>query len=282
MNQEKLIFIPNTGITIEMLHVKGGSFLMGSDNGYYEEKPVHKVILDDFWIGKYPITQAQWHAVVTQATAQGLPHNLNPAPASFQSPQNPIEQVSWIDCMTWIDLLQNLIAIKNEHLDLNANVHLRLNLPTEAQWEYAARGGIHQSPFQYAGADNLQEVGWYVDNSNNTTHAVGLLKPNELGIYDMSGNLLEWCLDKWNELIYEYTPANFQNPVLLDDYITDSNAVVSSIENYIKTRGNNRCVMRGGCWAEIAYDCRLSLRNVSTANNLDNYNGFRLFGNDFV
>ena len=78
-----------------------------------------------------------------------------------------------------------------------------------------------------------------------TQPKLGLLKPNELGIYDMSDNLWEWCLDKWNGLIYEYTPANFQNPLLLDDYITDSNAVVSSIENYIKTRGSNRCVMWG-------------------------------------
>jgi formylglycine-generating enzyme required for sulfatase activity len=260
-----------------MIYVKGGSFLMGSNKGYYEEKPIHEVSLDDFWIGKYPITQAQWNTVVTQATVQGLPHNLNPDPAYSKSSQNPVEKVSWIDCMTWIDLLQNLKPVQNENLDLNSDINLRLNLPTEAQWEYAAQGGIHQSPFQYAGSDNLEEVGWYVDNSNNTTHAVGLLKPNELGIYDMSGNLWEWCLDKWNEMIYEYIPPNFKNPLLLDHHITDSNAVTSSIGNYIKTRENNKCVMRGGSWGDIAYDCRLTLRNVATSDNNDNFNGFRLF-----
>jgi formylglycine-generating enzyme required for sulfatase activity len=263
----KEIILPNTAITIPLVWVEGGSFWMGGEM-YDWEKPMHQVRLDGFWLGKYPVTQAQWQAVVAEASRQNIPHELNPEPAYFKSPQRPVEQVSWLDCVAWLDLLNQILP--NSPLGLGA-----FTLPTEAQWEYAARGGIHQlsseaGGFTYAGSDNLHEVAWYDDNSHQQTKVVGLKKPNQLGIYDLSGNVWEWCLDEYDEKAYEKTPENFKNPFGIDGQIVNgSNTIIN------KNRANP-CVLRGGSWGISGIICRVALRDHFNPDIRDRNDGFRV------
>ena len=157
-----------------MVEVDGGTFTMGAtyeqDYSDIDEYPIHEVTLSSYKIGRYEVTQEEWEAV--------MGYN----PASFVSPKRPVEFVSWDDCQEFIRKLNDMTG-KN------------FRMPTEAEWEFAARGGNRSNGYKYAGGDNVNKVGWYSINSGGRTKEVGLKSPNELGLYDMTGNLWEWCSD---------------------------------------------------------------------------------------
>ena len=176
------------GVRFKMIAVEGGVFTMGAtseqQNPEDDEKPTHTVTLSDYYIGETEVTQELWAAV------------MGNNPSRFTgNMQRPVEQVSWEDCQTFIQKLNQLTG---------AN----FRLPTEAEWEFAARGGRSSRGYQYSGSSNLDDVAWYGGNSSNTTHPVKTKSPNELGIYDMSGNVNEWCQD-WKG---SYSSSSQTNP----------------------------------------------------------------------
>ena len=208
------------GINIEMVKVEAGSFDMGAtpemENPDASEKPVHRVTLtNNYNIGKYEVTQALWQAV------------MGNNPSYFKGEDLPVEQVSWNDCQDFIS-------------KLNAMTGKKFRLPSEAEWEYAARGGKKSRGYQYSGSNTLGDVAWNDGNSGSKTHAVDTKQPNELGIYDMTGNVWEWCQDWYGS--YSSSPQ------------TNPTGAVS---------GSGR-VYHGGSWVSSARDCRSSYRGLST------------------
>jgi formylglycine-generating enzyme required for sulfatase activity len=186
-------------------------------DGYEDERPVHKVTVKDFYLSKYPVTQALWRAVMGD----------DPPELAFKgSGHRPVERVSWDDTQLFIQ-------------QLNERTGESYRLPTEAEWEYAVRGGIYSNRYKYAGSNKLKEVGWYDENSHDETKPVGLKFPNELGLYDMSGNVYEWCADVWHEN-YEDAPS-------------DGSAWMEGGEQ-------NRRVVRGGSWGNSSDYCRVAYR----------------------
>ncbi len=217
-----------------MVYVQGGTFMMGAtaeqvSEAWNGEKPAHQVTLSSFSIGRYEVTQEEWQAV------------MGSNPSYFKGSRKPVEQVSWNDCKSFISKL-NSITGKN------------FRLPTEAEWEFASRGGIKSQGYKYSGSNNLNSVAWYADNSGNTTHDVGQKSPNELGIYDMSGNVWEWCQD-WYAINY-YSSSPQTNPMG-------------------PSSGSYR-VGRGGCWSSNARNCRVSSRLNYIPDRRDDYLGLRL------
>ena len=159
------------GVSFKMIAVRGGTFQMGSDDSYENLRPVHQVTLSDYYIGETEVTQELWTAV------------MGSNPSHFTgNMQLPVENVSWYDCQTFISRLNQLTG-------------KTFRLPTEAQWVYAVRGGNKSKGYTYSGSNEIDEVAWYYDNSDLTTHPVKTKAPNELGIYDMTGNVFEWCSD---------------------------------------------------------------------------------------
>ena len=172
------------GICIEMVRVEAGTFTMGAtpemENPWDGEKPTHQVTLtNDYYIGKYEVTQALWQAV------------MGNNPSNFKGDNLPVGYVSWKDCQKFISKLNSITG-------------KTFRLPTEAEWEYAAHGGKKSRGYQYSGSNNISDVAWYGDNSDDKTHPVGSKQGNELGIYDMTGNVWEWCQD-WFSL-YSSSP----------------------------------------------------------------------------
>ena len=218
------------GVSFTMVYVKAGSFYMGSDENS-DEKPIHQVTLtQDYYIGRYPVTQELWRAVMG---TDALCH--------FKGDKLPVEMVSWEECQVFVRRLSLLTGRD-------------FRLPTEAQWEFATRGGVKSQGYRYAGSNNLDEVAWYTDNSGGCTHEVGIKQPNELGIYDMSGNVWEWCQD-WHSSSYPTASP-----------VTDPKGSSS---------GSSR-VCRGGGWGHNAVNCRAARRNYNTP-SCRYYNvGFRL------
>ena len=205
------------GVSIEMVKVEAGSFDMGAtsemQNPYSDEKPVHRVTLtNNYYVGKYEVTQALWQAV------------MGSNPSIFKGDDLPVEEVSWKDCQKFIT-------------KLNAMTGKRFRLPSEAEWEYAARGGKKSRGYLYSGSNAIGDVAWYEGNSSFMTHAVGTKQPNELGIYDMTGNVWEWCQDRYGS----YSSSPQTNP---------TGAV-----------GGSRRVFRGGSWSYSARRCCTSSRS---------------------
>ena len=214
---DDVITIPvKDGICIEMVKVEGGTFMMGATsemkNPNSNEKPVHQVTLtNDYYMGKYEVTQALWQAV------------MGSNPSEYKGENLPVETVSWNDCQKFISKLNSLTG-------------RMFRLPTEAEWEYAARGGKESRGYQYSGSSNISDVAWYDENSGSKTHPVGTKQANELGIYDMTGNVWEWCSDWYSS----YSSSSQTNPTGSDS-------------------GSAR-VSRGGGWFNDASYCRLSVR----------------------
>ena len=177
----------------DMVLVEGGTYMMGNPdrdrNDEYAEDVPHEVTLSSFYICKYEVTEALWTAV------------MGGNPSKYPSGDNyPVEQVNWYDCQDFVEKLSELTGR-----------HFRL--PTEAEWEYAARGGQRSRGYRYSGSYNLDEIGWHVGNTHRNKKEVGTQKPNELGLYDMTGNVNEWCQDKFGNDYYRHSPTtNPQGP----------------------------------------------------------------------
>jgi formylglycine-generating enzyme required for sulfatase activity len=169
-----------------MVFVEGGTFTMGCTPEQKDctdmSKPTHQVTLNDFYIGKYEVTQAQWEAVME-----------SPIHSKYKGANRPADRINWQDAQKFIRTL-------------NRKTGLKYRLPTDAEWEYAARGGNKSKGYRYSGSDNLDEVAWHGNNSKDETHDVGTKKPNELGIYDMTGNVGEWTSDWYGT--YSAEPQN--------------------------------------------------------------------------
>lgn len=210
--------------------VTGGKFIMGDYGGEADEKPAYEVMIDGFAISKYPVTQRQWTAI------------MGSNPSGFQGcDQCPIDMVSWDDAQRFVEKLNEITGKKYA-------------LPTEAEWEYAAKGGLNTKGFQFSGSDNIEAVGWYTANSGRHPHPVGEKAPNELGLYDMTGNVWEWCQDWYNKNYYELRERN--NPMG-------------------PATGAAR-VRRGGSWFTQSISCRTSSRNSVKQDYKDDSGGFRL------
>ena len=219
-------------VSFTMIHVNGGTFTMGatseqgSDAGN-DEKPAHQVTLSSYYIGETEVTQALWEAV------------MGKNPSNFKGSNRPVEQVSWKDCQKFIE-------------KLNKKTNLRFRLPTEAEWEYAARGGNMSRGYKYSGSSNLGDVAWYSDNSGSSTHDVKTKQANELGIYDMSGNVWEWCSDWYGS----YNNSSQMNP--------------------IGSASGSDCVSHGGSWGDNARYCRVSDRDYYSPDLRNIFLGLRL------
>ncbi|MGB1241837.1 MAG: formylglycine-generating enzyme family protein [Chitinophagales bacterium] len=257
--------------SLELIKVEGGTFEMGSNEEHDFEKPVHSVSVPTFYIGKYPVTQSFYEFVMGEN------------PSHVKGVKYPVESVSWYKCQEFIEKLNKDFG------------DFGFGLPSEAQWEYAARGGIHwQEKYKYAGSNEVNAVAWSWENSPKGMKSVGGKKPNQLGIHDMSGNVWEWCEDDWHE-DYENIPADWDD----DEY---EEAPDDWNENYKKAlevwkenpdnapdngqawinqpRGKFR-VYRGGSWYNSAYGSSVSYRSKFEPINHLTTIGFRLVLNHY-
>lgn len=230
--QNQIKEVQVNGVSFKMIYVAGGSFMMGAtqEQTNYEnnETPVHQVTLSDYYIAETEVTQELWCAV------------MGSNPSRFtRSSRNPVETVSWHDCQSFIQRLNQLTG-------------LRFRLPTEAEWEYAARGGNKSKGYKYSGSNRIDDVAWYDGNSGGVTHEVAKCYPNELGLYDMSGNVWEWCSDWYG-----------------------SYSSVAQVDPSGAGTGSYR-VNRGGGWNYYAQYCRVSYRPGNTPDNRNAYLGLRL------
>ena len=224
-----------------MIKVEGGKFQMGAKisgnmlvtREIQYEYPIHEVTLSNYYIGETEVTQQLWKAIMGTNPS----YNLNP--------QAPVEYVSWNDCKEFIRRL-------------NKRTGLRFRLPTEAEWEFAARGGNLGNGCVFSGSDELREVGWYDKNSSGVIQPVKSLSPNELGIYDMSGNVFEWCEDWYSS------------------YSADAQVNPKGPKNATNNYGMSYKVIRGGGVSRYGDECRVSCRSYKIPGFSAHGYGFRL------
>jgi formylglycine-generating enzyme required for sulfatase activity len=227
--------VPDLGL--ELVWVAPGGFEMGSNDGDGNEKPVHAVqISRGYWLGKYEVTQAEYETM------------MGTNPSKFRGARNPVESVTFDAAMTFCTKLTG-----REQKAGRLPEGYEYRLPTEAEWEYAARGSQASNGYTYAGSNTVDEVAWYKDNGGGTTRPVGLKKSNELGLYDMSGNVWDWCLDGYDESYYAKSPST--DPVNL--------------------QAGTGHVGRGGSWGDVARIVRSTRRGGSRPGIADGNLGFR-------
>lgn len=262
------IHTPNSTTKLPQLHmirVPGGTFEMGSEgaSAYGDEKPVHRVTVSDFELSAYAVTQALWELVMEEGSK----------PSSFEGPRRPVERVSWFDALAFCNRLNareklpfcyfsdekctRPYALEGELPNAGPVFYQptvgAFRLPTEAEWEYAAQGGSFHTKAEYPGSDQIKDVAWYNDNSGAETQPVGLLQPNALGMYDLSGNVREWCWD-WYGTYAQTVQSNPSGPA----------------------EGNSR-MARGGAWDNYnVRNLRVTLRYSSLPDYRLIYIGFRL------
>ncbi|PID30868.1 MAG: hypothetical protein CR982_00685, partial [Candidatus Cloacimonadota bacterium] len=252
-SEEITITLENEIVNRDFVFVESGSFSMGDhfNEGEGDELPVHSLAINSFFISKYEVTQKLYVSI------------MGNNPSYFPGEDRPVEQVSWFDAVEFCNKLSELEGLEKCYnlsdsiisCDLTKNGY---RLPTEAEWEYAARGGVsHTDDFRYSGCHQNSELGdyaWYKGNSGSKTHDVGTKLPNQLGIYDMSGNVWEWCNDWYSSTYYATLPSN--NP--------------QGPESGTKRVG------RGGGWGNAPSGCRVANRSDYAPTGSDRYLGFRL------
>jgi len=249
---------------IDLVYVRGGSFEMGSEKGESDEKPVHSITLSNYFIGKYEVTVGQFRKFIaatgykTSADINGGSYLWNGSQwklqpginweydaLGFKRPEteenHPVIHVSWTDALEYTKWLSSVIG-------------KAFRLPTEAEWEFAARGGMSSNGYTFAGSNDINQVAWSLDNKSNQTFPVGKKQPNELGIYDMTGNVWEWCND-WYDADY-YTKSPSTNPQ-------------GSKSGLFK-------VIRGGSWGGLSNFNRVTFRYRYFPGNRGKFNGFRI------
>ena len=225
------------GVSFTMVYVESGTFEMGAQSvnpsepnydseAWDRESPVHTVTLSDYYIGETEVTQELWQAV------------MGSNPSHFVGGQKPVEQITWYDCKTFISRLNQLTGMK-------------FRFPTEAEWEFAAKGGNNSKGYKYSGSDNIDDVAWYAAEGKKTRD-VKTKSPNELGVYDMCGNVMEWCQD----LFGDYSSAPQINP----------KGSLSGTDN----------IVRGGCCLSNASYCRMTIRSFFNPGGMSYGIGFRL------
>ena len=254
-------------LAFDLLMLEGGRFMMGRNGkkAPIREKPAHEVTLSSFYLGQYPVTQAVWETVMKEVGN----------PSFFSGLQRPVESVSWYDAVAFCNRLSKQLKrtpcyYSDEICSIpyaltgplpNAGLVYCLpetggyRLPTEAEWEYAARGGLHGKRYLYAGSNQLRQVGWYHANSHWGTQEVGRLNANELGLYDMNGNVLEWCEDQWHDS-YEGAPK-------------DGSAWLGHPQQRWRT-------LRGGNFSSDEMWCRVTTRGLEGPEKRSAFFGFRL------
>jgi len=234
----KIITLKKTGLpSFRMVYLPGGTFLMGDDNGKYnDEKPAHEVKLNAFYMSEFPVTQNVYEAITGNN------------PANFRGLLRPVEQVSWFDSVNFFNKLSEKFGIQQCYKKTDKDkfswnkTKPGFRLPTEAEWEYAANGG-GKGNTQYAGSNKLENVGWYDENSYGETKNIGMKFPNAAGLYDMSGNVWEWCYDWFGEDFYKQCKKG-------------------GIENNPDGPESGAVrVLRGGSWDSFADNCRAACRN---------------------
>ena len=230
------------GVSFKMIWVEGGTFTMGSPDGVGEgdEHPQHWVTLDGYWIAETEVTQALWEAVMGTTVGQQYDKTDKLWPLRGTGDNYPMYYVSYEDAVDFCKELNLLTGNK-----------YKFTLPTEAQWEFAARGGNKSNDCKYSGSNSVDKVAWHFDNSGRNTHPVKGKAPNELGLYDMSGNVYEWCLD-WFDSYSSGAQTNPKGP----------------------SSGSIR-VLRGGSWSMFEPGCRVASRSFDRPNIRFNY-GFRV------
>ena len=229
------------GVSFNMVRVEGGTFQMGSNDSDADsnEQPVHQVTLSTYSIGETEVTQALWKAVMGTTVRQQRRKANRSWPMCGEGANYPMYYVSWEECQTFVQKLNQLTG-------------KRFRLPSEAEWEYAARGGNKSRGYKYSGSSNVDDVAWYWENSGSNTYPVKTKRANELGLYDMSGNVWEWCQD-WDG---DYSSSSQVNPTG-------------------PSSASNR-VYRGGGWSSDARGCRVSRRAWYAPYSRDSHLGLRL------